>query len=132
MELHDIQTQDDIKLMVDTFYKKVLADELIGPIFNDVAKLDWGEHMPIMYAFWGSVLLGTQTYQGNPMTKHIALDKLFPLQKEHFHRWLQIWQQNLAEHFDGPIKEQALTRAQNIASVMEYKISGARNPKSIL
>lgn len=132
MPTNDITTIDDIKVMVDTFYKKVLADELIGPIFNDVAKLDWDKHMPIMYSFWGSMLLGTQTYRSNPMTKHIALDKLFPLNKEHFGRWLEIWQQNLNEHFDGPIKEQASTRAANIASVMEYKVRSSRNPKSIL
>ena len=132
MEKHDIATTDDIKVMVDTFYKKVLADELIGPIFNDVAKLDWDKHMPIMYSFWGSMLLGTMTYHSNPMTKHIALDKLFPLTKEHFDRWLEIWQQNLNEHFDGPVKEQASMRAANIASVMEYKVRSSRKSTSIL
>lgn len=132
MELNDIATEQDIQTLVDTFYKKVLADELIGPIFNDVAKLDWDKHMPIMYSFWGSMLLGTQSYRSNPMTKHINLDKLFRLEKVHFNRWLEIWEQNLKEHFFGEIAEQALTRARNIASVMEYKVRSSRNKTSLM
>ena len=126
----DIENADDIKLMVDTFYKKVLADETIGYIFKET--INWETHMPLMYRFWGSMLLGEQSYQSNPMAKHIALDKRYPLDTTHFNRWLEIWEQNLDEHFAGPMKEQALIRAKNIASVMEYKVRRSRTKGAIL
>jgi hemoglobin len=126
----DIENADDIQLMVDTFYKKVLADETIGYIFKET--INWETHMPLMYSFWGSMLLGEQTYRSNPMAKHIALDKRYPLDMAHFNRWLEIWEQNLDEHFAGPMKEQALTRAKNIASVMEYKVRRSRTKGAIL
>ena len=126
----DIENADDITLMVDTFYKKVLADETIGYIFKET--INWETHMPLMYRFWGSMLLGEQSYQSNPMAKHIALDKRYPLDTTHFNRWLEIWEQNLDEHFAGPMKEQALIRAKNIASVMEYKVRRSRTKGAIL
>ncbi|TAH05859.1 MAG: group III truncated hemoglobin, partial [Sphingobacteriales bacterium] len=58
MERHDIQTAADIQLLVDSFYKQVLPDPLIGYIFTDIAQLSWEKHIPIMYQFWGSILLG--------------------------------------------------------------------------
>ncbi len=131
MEKHDIVSQEDIKLLVDTFYKKVLEDDLIGHIFTKVVALSWDKHMPIMYSFWGSMLLGTQTYQSNPMVKHMNLDKIFRLDKEHFDRWLQIWEQNINEHFTGETASQAIIRAKNIASVMEYKVRKDRNKDSL-
>ncbi len=126
----DIENAGDIQLMVDTFYKKVLADETIGYIFKET--INWDTHMPLMYSFWGSMLLGEQTYKSTPMAKHIALDKHYPLNMTHFNRWLEIWEQNLDEHFAGPMKEQALMRAKNIASVMEYKVRRSRTKGAIL
>ena len=52
----DIQTGEDIKLLVDNFYKKAIADDSLGHIFTDVAKVNWEHHLPIMYAFWESIL----------------------------------------------------------------------------
>lgn len=132
MERHDITTQEDIKLLVDSFYKKVIADDVIGHIFTDIAKLDFEKHMPKMYAFWSTILFADQAYSSNPMQSHIALDKLFPLQHAHFERWLQLWEGNIHQQFTGPVAEQALQRAHSIASVMEYKITSSRKGTSIL
>jgi len=35
----DIETEADVKLLVDTFYAQVLKDDVIGFIFTDVAKI---------------------------------------------------------------------------------------------
>ncbi|MGC1244127.1 MAG: group III truncated hemoglobin, partial [Chryseosolibacter sp.] len=59
---HDIINREDIKLLVDSFYEKVQADALLAPVFNHV---DWPHHLPIMYNFWSSMLLGDQSYRGN-------------------------------------------------------------------
>lgn len=37
-------TKEQIKTLVIHFYQKVQHDEILGPIFNDVAKVDWDHH----------------------------------------------------------------------------------------
>ncbi|MDX5396941.1 MAG: group III truncated hemoglobin, partial [Hymenobacteraceae bacterium] len=51
----DILAQEDIIKLVDTFYEKVNQDELLAPVFNDFAAVNWQTHLPVMYDFWGSV-----------------------------------------------------------------------------
>lgn len=46
---HDLTDRAGIILLVDTFYDAVRADRILGPIFNDTAKVDWGVHLPKMY-----------------------------------------------------------------------------------
>ena len=46
----DIETREDIEILVDSFYKKVLKDETIGYIFKDVAKANPSRHEPYVLA----------------------------------------------------------------------------------
>ena len=45
----EIKNKEDIILLVDEFYKKANKDPLLGPVFNDIAKVNWEKHLPIMY-----------------------------------------------------------------------------------
>ena len=47
----DIENRTDIELLVRSFYDKVKIDDTIGYIFNDIAKVDWEKHLPVMYNF---------------------------------------------------------------------------------
>jgi hemoglobin len=125
--MEDIQEPEDIKLLIDEFYKKVIQDESIGYFFTDVVILSWEKHIPIMNSFWNSVLLGSNTYKGNPMIKHIELDHKSPLKPEHFEVWLNLWEQTIYENFSGSKADEALLRAQNIALLMQHKIETNRN-----
>lgn len=127
--MHDIENEDDIALLIDRFYKKVIPDPLIGPFFTDVVRFTWDEHIPIMNKFWGSVLLGSDSYKGNPMLTHFKLDKKTELNRVHFDRWLELWEKTINENFSGEKASEALTRARNIAAIMEYKIVQNRNFK---
>ncbi|MCB0573263.1 MAG: group III truncated hemoglobin, partial [Saprospiraceae bacterium] len=70
----DITTPKDIKTLIDAFYTKVKADEVIGYIFNEVAQVDWAHHLPVMYGFWEFLLLdNANAYRGNPIQKHVDL-----------------------------------------------------------
>lgn len=53
----DIENRNDVQLLIDSFYEKVKADKVIGYIFNDIAKVDWGKHLPVMYDFWGGCFI---------------------------------------------------------------------------
>lgn len=122
----DILSESDIKLLVDEFYKKVVVDPVIGFIFNDVVKLSWEKHIPVMYAFWSSLLLGTNTFTGNPMGKHINLDKKILLTKIHFDKWLELWDGTVNENFKGANADEAKTRAKHIAGLMLFKVEQSR------
>jgi hemoglobin len=108
--------------MVNLFYDKVKADEKIGHFFNEVVKVDWTKHLPVMYDFWESVILGHATYSGNPMQTHLHLHEKFPMNKSHFEHWLNLFHRNLEENFEGNYTEIARQRALSIATVMQMKI----------
>ena len=114
-EVRDIEQREDIKIMVDKFYEKVKLDSLLGPVFSNV---DWPHHLPIMYDFWSSMLLGDQTYKGNPLQKHLAL----PIQREHFSRWLVLFKETVDENFEGEKAEEVKMRADSIAGIFQYKM----------
>lgn len=116
--MNDIQTRTDIDLIMRVFYERALADEVIGYIFRDVAKLDLEEHLPIIGDFWESLLFGTRAYQQhgrNPMMVHLALHLKEPLTAEHFERWLKIFEFSIKEEFCGEMADLLLMRAQAIA-----------------
>ncbi len=114
----DISTEADIKQLVDSFYDKVNQDALLAPIFNDFAKVNWDKHLPIMYQFWSSILLGTYTYAGQPFPKHAFL----PVNPTHFAQWLHLFNQTVTENFSGPVADEAKLRAANIARIFSNKI----------
>lgn len=116
--LPDITTEADVQHLVDSFYDKINQDALLAPIFNEHAGVDWEKHLPIMYRFWSSILLGTGTYEGQPFQKHAFL----PVNQTHFAQWLLLFHETLTENFRGPVAEEAKLRAANIARIFSNKI----------
>ena len=121
---HDIEFEADVQLLVNSFYLKVKADEVIGFLFNDIAKVDWEHHLPRMYAFWEFLILGKNTYQGNPIEPHHALAKKHPLTAAHFDRWVLLFQSTIDEHFSGPRADDAKQRAFLISETWKPKFTG--------
>ena len=118
----DITIHEDIIQLIDTFYGKVRSNGILGHIFNDVAKVDWGKHLPVMYSFWSSLLLGDRSYSGNPMSKHIALNKITPLGEKEFAEWLRLFTDTVDELFAGDKAEETKSRARNIAGLIQHKL----------
>jgi hemoglobin len=119
----DISNMEDIQLLVNNFYSKVQKDDLIGEIFNQKIGNNWAPHLQKMYTFWQTLLLDERTYHGNSFDPHAQL----PIQKEHFNRWIALFNETVNENFEGEKAEDAKTRAQNIAAVFNYKIEYLRN-----
>ncbi|GGK84613.1 group III truncated hemoglobin [Rufibacter glacialis] len=114
----DIQTEEDIRLLVDTFYDNVNQDGLLGPVFNEVAKVNWEHHLPRMYEFWSTVLFGSTAYKGQPFPKHLAL----PIERAHFTRWIALFTQTVDDLFAGTMAEQAKQKAASIANIFQMKM----------
>lgn len=107
----------DVKLFVDSFYTMVQVDNLIGPVFASRI-VDWAPHLEKMYRFWGSILLGTGDYRGQPFPKHMDLG----IADEHFERWLGLFEENMNNLYSGPKADEAVNRAKTIAQVFAFKI----------
>ena len=120
--MKDIENREDIEFLVDEFYKRVVKDDIIGFFFTEIIALDFKKHIPVMYDFWETTLLGKIRYKGNPMAKHIQLSSKEPLTPKHFERWLLLWKETLLKNFSGEKANEALTRATQIAALMQFKI----------
>src|SRR5690242_12105094 len=113
----DIQNIEDIKLLVNTFYDKVKSDKIIGYIFNDIAKVNWEKHLPVMYNFWENVIFFTGSYNGNPMTAHAKMHNVVHFTTDHFEQWIKLFTSTVDELFEGEKAELAKQRAISIATV---------------
>ena len=113
--MKDIDSREEVKHLVDSFYKKVTEDPLLAPVFADV---DWPHHLPIMYNFWSSVLLGDMSYNGSPFSKHMGL----PITVDHFKQWLKLFLQTVDSEFSGPVADEVKNRASTIANLFQYKM----------
>ena len=118
----DIENRRDIQQLVNSFYDKVREDPSIGFIFNDIVKVNWEKHLPVMYDFWENTLFYTGGYTGNPMEMHQRLNKRVPLTAEHFNRWTQLFTSTVDELFKGEKALLAKQRAISISTLMQIKI----------
>jgi hemoglobin len=130
--MRDIESRDDIEKLIINFYEKVKQDKTIGFIFNDVVKMDWLHHIPVIVDFWETILLDNPVYKKNAMEVHYDLNKKVPLQKEHFESWLHLFTTTVDELFEGKIATLAKTRATGIGNVMLHKMNTANNNHSII
>lgn len=118
----DLENNDDIELLVNTFYDKVKQDEEIRHFFTEVVKVNWEKHLPVMYRFWENIIFHTGSYTGNPMEAHQNLNKRSPMYASHFERWIQLFNETVDELFEGANAFQIKQRALSIATVMQLKV----------
>lgn len=130
----DIETRTDIDLLMKEFYSRAIADDEIGYIFTDVARLDLEKHLPIIGDFWESLLLGGKNYQmhgRNPLQIHAELNEKSPLEPKHFRRWLEIFRSTVDEMFNGERADFAKSRAEAIANRMMNYIRKVPDVRSL-
>ncbi|HTN45040.1 MAG TPA: group III truncated hemoglobin [Flavipsychrobacter sp.] len=122
-EKKDIQTIEDIRLLVDVFYDAVRQDLLLSPVFNGVIGSRWSQHLEKMYRFWQTVLLEEHTYFGSPFPPHAQL----AVDKQHFDTWLKLWHATINYHFEGTKADEAKWRGDKMAVLFLAKITYYRN-----
>lgn len=118
--MKDIVSKEDVELLVDSFYAKVLKDPALSPFFS---KLDFDRHLPRMVHFWSFVLLDESGYTTDVTKTHINM----PLQKEHFDQWIQLFNETTDALFSGQNAEKAKQRAFLIRWTIESKINQKDN-----
>jgi hemoglobin len=120
----DLDDPEEIAEMVRRFYVDVAQDGLLGPIFNDVAKVDWSAHLPRISGFWCRALLSIPGYEGNPYRQHQLIHARSPFTTAHFDRWLELFEETLDLGWAGPKVEQARAFARKVAMVHCRQLNG--------
>ncbi|MBP6758687.1 MAG: group III truncated hemoglobin [Flavobacterium sp.] len=117
----DIKNRADIEKLVNVFYGKVKEDVAISYFFNEVAKVNWEDHLPKMCDFFENILLSSGNYEGNPMSAHEELHKKSEVKGTHFEHWNSLFDATVDELFVGAKAEEIKQRATNIAAAMMHK-----------
>jgi hemoglobin len=118
-------TKQHIEKLVMHFYQKVQTDDMLGPIFNDTANVDWAHHIPLICQFWNSIMLKTNEYHGNAYTKHVMLGRETEITEQHFSRWLMLFQDEAQKHLPEAAALNIIDKATLIANSL--KIGAIKN-----
>lgn len=111
-----------ISLLVDEFYRRIRAEETLGPIFEEAIGDRWDHHLPRMKSFWASVALNAGTYSGQPVPAH---KKLSRVQQSHFQTWLALFRQTLQDTAPTPeAVDYFMERANRIAESLQLAMFG--------
>ena len=74
-----------------------------------------------MYDFWESIVFKNAVYSGNPMRVHKQLHGLQKLTPAMFDSWLEIFNRNMDDLFEGEHAREAKVRALSIATMIQMK-----------
>lgn len=117
-------SEQEVTRLVHDFYARVRQDDRLGPVF-DARVHDWDGHLAQLVDFWSAMLRGTRRFNGNPMSKHMAMPEL---ERELFDRWLQLFRQTTAESGNLPLQQLADDVAARIADTFWRRIQMQRWP----
>lgn len=120
----DIADRADIAALLRSFYGRAFQDELLGPVFVDVARLDLEAHLPVMCDFWQTALFRTGQYRRNALHPHQRLHAKAGLTPAHFDRWRELWCATVDDRYAGPAADLAKLQATRIAGSMCRRITG--------
>lgn len=120
----DLDSPEEIAELVRRFYQDVAQDGLLGPMFNDVAQVDWADHLPKLTAFWCRVLLGIPGFAGNAMVAHIEVHDQEAFRHEHFQQWLDLFHEHVDLGWSGPLAEAAKEFARRVAFAHSSRLTG--------
>jgi hemoglobin len=118
----DLESRTDIHDLVVAFYREVVFDEILAPVFGEVAEVDWALHIPRLIDYWCRVLLGQPGYSGAILDAHRHVHGIEPLREEHFDRWYALWLDAIGPRWAGPNADRARTHAAHIAGVLARQL----------
>jgi hemoglobin len=112
LEMRRRVNEGDVSTLVERFYELAQGDPVLGPVFaSRIADDAWPQHLAKMKAFWSTVLLGTAKYRGDPMTAHRLIAGIH---REHFARWLALFEEILHDVFATDVAGAIVQRARRM------------------
>lgn len=113
--MKDITTSEDITFLMETFYTKARVDSKIAHFF---VHTNFDKHLPKIVQFWEFVLLDKSGYKTDVTKVHMGMK----LNKEHFDRWIELFNATVDNNFKGEKAELAKQKAFLMRWTMESKI----------
>ena len=126
--MSDLDTRTAIHDLVVDFYREVAFDDLLGPVFHEVAEVDWASHIPKLIDYWCRVLLGQPGYDGTLLGPHQSVHEQAPFRPELFERWLELFGESVDSGWSGPYADRAKAHAERIAATLARRILGDQPP----
>lgn len=125
----DIRDRNDLKILVDAFYKRIRNDDELGPIFNKIVT-NWPEHLDKITNFWNQHIFGVQAYQGNPIQVHNKVDAFcnHQITAHNFGTWLFYWIQTLDELYEGKNVDLLKFKARKMQTIFFVSMVKNRTP----
>ena len=124
MSLPDLDDRAQIHDLVVNFYREVVFDDLLAPVFGEVAEVDWGAHIPKLIDFWCRVLLGEPGYDGFVLGAHQEVHDIEAFEPELFDRWYLLFVAAVDEGWEGPLAEKAKAHAARLLAVLARRFIG--------
>lgn len=118
----DLDSRTQVHDLVVGFYREVVLDDLLHPVFDDVAEVDWAEHIPKLIDFWCRVLLNEPGYDGAVLTAHRHIHDIQAFRVEHFDRWFELWVECIDAGWTGPHAELAKSHAARIGRTLARRL----------
>lgn len=120
----DLDSRGAIHDLVVEFYREIIFDEVLEPVFSEVAEVDWNEHIPKLVDYWCQILLRTGDYAGPIMAAHRELHSMGPIRAEHCDRWYALWVSSVDGSWSGPVADHAKDHAASVMAGMAKHIFG--------
>ena len=115
---YDTITKENIRIMTDRFYSKILKDDLLAYFFIDklgdeMISDEWQAHLNLLTDFWASITLGDTAYSGQPVRPHMHMEGLT---KASFERWLKLFFETVDRLYAKEPADLFKQRSQTIAN----------------
>lgn len=124
VQLGDLDTRTAIHHLVVAFYREVVFDDLLAPVFDEVAETDWAVHIPRLVDYWCTILIGEHSYNGALLDAHREVHRRDPIRAEHFDRWYRLWVTSIDSRWSGPRAEHAKHHAAATAGLISRRLRG--------
>jgi hemoglobin len=121
----DLDHRGAVHDVVVHFYREIVFDDLLDPVFGEVAEVDWAVHIPKLIDYWCRVLLGEHGYAGAIHAAHRHVHDIEAFRPEHFDRWYSLWVASVDAGWEGPFAERAKRHAARVATSLARQLVGA-------
>jgi hemoglobin len=118
----DLDRGAEIHDLVVDFYREIVFDDLLGPVFGEVAEVDWSSHIPTLIDYWCRVLLDEPRYRGSILAPHQHVHDLEAFRPELFDRWYGLFVACVDKGWQGPYAERAKVHAARMAATLARRL----------
>jgi len=122
MNLPDLDNPQNIDVFIASFYDKLLSDDVMAPLFLRDAGIVVATHLPTISLYWQKMLWGDKQYATNMMNKHRAVHAKTGFTADHYHRWLDYFEQTATGSFAGEYTDKALRIANAVIANMSKRM----------